>query len=104
MDTLFLTKKSENFIRKTESILSKWCWPNCIAACRRMQSDHTYRPDKTQVQVDQISQYKSKYSELDRRESGQKPLMHRQRRQFHEQNINHAGIKIYNSEMGLMWE
>lgn len=66
MNTWHSTKKPKIIQYKRESIFNKSCCPNCMPACRRMQIDL----HKTQVQVDQLPQYKTGYTKSNRREIG----------------------------------
>jgi len=52
------------------------------------KSIHSYLLVKHQVQVDLGPPHKTRYSETNRRESGEKPRIHGHRGKFSEQNAN----------------
>ena len=55
---------------------------------------------KTQVQVDQEPQHKTRHSKSNREESGEEPWTHWYRRQLPEQNTSGSGSQINNWYMG----
>ena len=55
---------------------------------------HSYLPVQNSIQVDQGPPHKTKYTESNRRKSGEDPGTHRHRGNFPEQNINSLYSKI----------
>jgi hypothetical protein len=60
------------------------------------KSIHSYLLYKAQVQVDQGPAHKTRYTETNRKESGEEPRAHRHRGKFPEQNTNSLCSKIKN--------
>jgi hypothetical protein len=65
-----------------DSIFNKRCWFNWQSACRRMQIEPFLSLYKAQVQVDQGPQYKTRYTESNRRKSGKELQTHWHRGKF----------------------
>jgi hypothetical protein len=55
---------------KKESIFNKCCWLNWQLACRKMQIDPLYN---VQIQVNQGTPYKTRYTDSNRKERGEEP-------------------------------
>lgn len=76
MDTLFLIKKQYVHNEKRKH-LKKWYFSNWMAACKRIHIDPYYITlYKSQFKVYQTLQHKTRYTELNGRESGEWPLTH----------------------------
>ena len=69
---LIFDKEGKTIQWKNESIFSKWCWSNWISQKQKNANRSIFIIlHKTQVQVDQRPQHKTRYTEPDRRESGE---------------------------------
>ncbi len=64
-----------------DSIFNKWCW-STGCTCRRMKLIHSYLLVQAQVQVDQGPPHKTRYTETNRRESGESLQTHGHRGNF----------------------
>ena len=65
-----------------------------VEECKLIHSYHLVQG--TQVQVDQGPPHKARYTETNRRESGEEPQTHRNKGNFPDQNTNGLCSKIKN--------
>ena len=94
---LNLKKRSQNYTMVKKTIFNKWCWSNCMLACRRMEID-SYLSPCTKLKSMWIKDLNIKPDTLNliEEKAGNNLERHWHRRQLPEQNTNSIGTKINN--------